>query len=411
MTLSSDSDPDSTESTDSVAHFGARIAKLRKIHGLTQEGLALRVNLSYSMIRKIERGERTASQSLIAAVARTLRVNVFDITEQPYGTRTANVAAEQSGVPFLRQALVEGDDPDPDTPLLALDDLRPLVSRLKELDRRGAHSEAVRDLPDLLKKLHLLRWQEGADSQSDVNELLAESYGYAVVALYRLGHLDLAHLADERARAAAAKGLDPVRAAVAEWHHALILLFDGAYSAGTRTLDRAESFVEEAPAGAASTAVRGAIQLRRAVLAARQADAGMANAALLDAGRFVEQGQDAANYYGTKFSGGNLAIHQVSVPVELADGVVAVTRASRIHIPDSIAPSRRGHYWIDLAQGWFLYGNRAKSLDALQQARRIAPQVTRYHPQVHETVHALAARDSRATSSLHEFAAWCGAKH
>jgi hypothetical protein len=47
-------------------------------------------------------------------------------------------------------------------------------------------------------------------------------------------------------------------------------------------------------------------------------------------------------------------------------------------------------------------------LDSLQQARRIAPQLTRYHPQVHETVHTLAIHDARSTGSLPRFAAWCG---
>lgn len=56
------------------------------------------------------------------------------------------------------------------------------------------------------------------------------------IALYRLGHLDLSHLADELARAAAVRGDDPIRTAVAEWNHSLILMFDGAFSAGVRSL-------------------------------------------------------------------------------------------------------------------------------------------------------------------------------
>jgi putative transposase len=37
-----------------------------------------------------------------------------------------------------------------------------------------------------------------------------------------------------------------------------------------------------------------------------------------------------------------------------------------------------------------------------------APQLTRYHPQVHETVHTMAIHDVRSTGSLPRFAAWCG---
>jgi hypothetical protein len=36
------------------------------------------------------------------------------------------------------------------------------------------------------------------------------------------------------------------------------------------------------------------------------------------------------------------------------------------------------------------------------------PQLTRYHPQVHETVHLFAETDRRATDSLAGFARWIG---
>lgn len=55
-----------------------------------------------------------------------------------------------------------------------------------------------------------------------------------------------------------------------------------------------------------------------------------------------------------------------------------------------------------------LHGDRRRALDALQKARRIAPQPTRFHPQVHETVRTLAASDVRSTRSLADFAGWCG---
>ena len=51
---------------------------------------------------------------------------------------------------------------------------------------------------------------------------------------------------------------------------------------------------------------------------------------------------------------------------------------------------------------------RRRALDSLQTARRVAPQLTRYHPQVHETVSVLATQDARTTRSLPHFAAWCG---
>lgn len=390
------------------SRVGLRIAELRKIHGFTQQALAARANVSYSLLRKVERAERPASPSFIAGIARALSVNVLDITEQPYGVRNARPASEQAGVPALRQALVEGADPELDTSLASLDDLRAAVAEIKEFDRRTKHAEVVRILPDVLRHLHRSVLDLPSDQRAGAHDVLAAAYSYAIVALYRLGHLDLSHLADERARATAARGNDPLRAAVTEWNHSLILMFDGAFSAGLRSIDRAETFVNLVPSTAASSAIRGALHLRAAIIAARATNSDLAAEHLGVARSLAVDGQDEINFYGTKFGAPNVAIHEVAVPVELADGTTAVTRAAHLRLPEHTAPSRIGHYWIDLARGWLLHGDRGRALDCLQVARRVAPQLTRYHPQVRETVHVLAAQDARSTRSLPHFAAWCG---
>ena len=393
------------QSAESPARIGTRIAELRKIHGVTQRALSVRAAVSYSLLRKVERGERTASHSFVAAVARAMSINITDLTEQPPHGRDPGPTAEQCGVPALRQALVEGADPELDTDPRTVEDLRADVARIKEWDRRTRHAEAVQALPDALRHLHHAARARPDDHQ--VHELLAATYSYAMIALYRLGHLDLCHLADERSRAAAARGQDAVRGSVAEWNHALVLLFDGSYTAGLRSLDRSLELLP-APETPATTAMRGAVHLRAAILAARTTDAELADEHLREARAMVADGQDEANHYGTKFGPTNVDIHSVAVPVELADGTTAVTRASAVRLPETTAPSRSGHYWIDLSRGWLLHGDRRRSLECLQHARRIAPQLTRYHPQVHETVQSLAASDARSTNSLSHFAAWCG---
>ena len=47
-------------------------------------------------------------------------------------------------------------------------------------------------------------------------------------------------------------------------------------------------------------------------------------------------------------------------------------------------------------------------VEYLAKARRTAPQQTRYHPQVHETVRALARADKRRTDTLANFVGWLG---
>ncbi len=308
------------------SRVGVRIAELRKIHGFTQQALAARANVSYSLLRKVERGERAASPSFIAAIARALGVSVLDITEQPYGVRDAHPTSEQAGVPALRQTLVEGDDPELDTSLRTLDDLRAAVAEIKEFNRRTKNAEAVRALPDVLRHLHRAVLDLPSNERPGAHDVLAAAYSYAFVSLYALGHLDLSHLADERARMAAARGDDPLRAAVAEWNHSLILMFDGAYPAGLRSIERAGAIVDLAQATPAVPAVRGALHLRAAIIAARATNSDLADDHLAAARSLAVSGQEEANFYGTKFGLPNVSIHEVSVPVELTDGTTASLR-------------------------------------------------------------------------------------
>ena len=188
----------------------------------------------------------------------------------------------------------------------------------------------------------------------------------------------------------------------------MILLFDGSYDASLRALDRASDLLDQAPLRPATHAVQGAIHLRAAVIAARMTNADLTEDHLLAAHALARPGQDDANHYGTKFGLPNVDIHRVAIPIEFGDATKAVSRAASIRLSDGLAPSRRGHYWIDLSRGWLLHGDRQRSLAALQTARHITPQLTRHHPQVHETIRVLAARDARSSNTLAQFAAWCG---
>ena len=51
---------------------GQRIAQYRKLRGFTQRGLAMRANVAYGTLTKVETGHALASPAVIAAVARAL---------------------------------------------------------------------------------------------------------------------------------------------------------------------------------------------------------------------------------------------------------------------------------------------------------------------------------------------------
>jgi len=69
--------------------------------------------------------------------------------------------------------------------------------------------------------------------------------------------------------------------------------------------------------------------------------------------------------------------------------------------------TRVGRYWIDVARAWLLHGDYTRALDALNNARHLTPEQTRYHPWVRETVHIITQAEHRDTDSLTDFARWC----
>lgn len=388
--------------------IGERVAELRKLRGMTQQKLAREANISKSLLHQVERSRKPASPSFTAAVARALKVRVIDLTEQPYDIGVTGPAGEQVAVPQLRQAIVEGDDPIIDTAPRGFDELRAAIDQVRELDRLSRPADMATELTDAIRHLHASTNNSRGAARAARMSLLSEAYCYAEVALYRLGHLDLAHLADERARNYAGSGDDPLQSAAADWHHGLVLMFDGNYESGLRTMDRGHATIAGTGHSPAARAIRGSLHLRAAVMHARLGDRDRAEDSLTEAQALAEPGQDAANWYAMKFGPTNVRIHQIAIPIEMLDGTTAVRRAQGFEPPADFAPSRVAHYWIDLAQGWLLHGDKPRALDSLYQARSVSPQLVRYHPQVRETVKSLATAETRAIGTLSHFAAWCG---
>ncbi|MGH3835688.1 MAG: helix-turn-helix domain-containing protein, partial [Pseudonocardiaceae bacterium] len=158
----------------------------------------------------------------------------------------------------------------------------------------------------------------------------------------------------------------------------------------------------------AAASVRGAMHLRSAIIAARQHDAVTSDAHLADARDLASRLPVHANLYDTAFCTPNVHIHSVATAVEMQDGTTAVTRDARNPLPPGTMRSRVAHHNIDLGRAWLLHGDHAKALEALNTARRIAPQQTRYHPMVAETVLTLARAERRRSDTLSSFAAWMG---
>ena len=104
----------------------------------------------------------------------------------------------------------------------------------------------------------------------------------------------------------------------------------------------------------------------------------------------------------------NTAIHEIAAQIELRQADAAAERARTLQLPPSMPRTRHGYYLIDAARAFIAVGDRDAALTALQQARTVAPQQTRYHPMAREAVRVLASHGRRVGEDIRALAAWMG---
>jgi len=390
------------------ARVGSRVAAARKVRGMTQAALSARMHVSTSLVSQVERGVVPASAAFVAAASRVLGVTVSELWDQP----PATFGTERQHVADLETAVIEGSDAVAiNGPIPGVEALAVMVDRVAMLQRRSRYQESSALLPELLRGLHRAAYAAAPGLASErAHELLSSAYSCALYCLHRLGSPVTGHAA-ERCSAAAGSAGDPLLAAFAEANRAVPLLYRGSFTVAERVVSRARASAESEADTAAALAVRGAMHLQSAIVAARCGDSGNSDAHLVEAADLARHVPDLgadSDYYDTGFSATNVEFHAVAAAVELGDGTKAVARGAELHIPETVMRSRRGHHHIDMASAWLLHGDREKALSELNTARKLTPQQTRYHPQVREIVGAIAATDRRQTDSLAGFARWVG---
>ncbi|MBB4685616.1 helix-turn-helix domain-containing protein [Amycolatopsis jiangsuensis] len=387
---------------DSVAD---RLKAARKLKGVTQLQLAQRANFSASLVKKVEQGSKPPSAAFVAGAARVLGIRVATL----YGTRTSEVldepSRESAGVAELRSALDAYDDPRPEGNPLTLDAITARLAVISEKAQALRNADMLAELPNLLHHLYVLVGQPGRAGEL-ARAALHDAYRMSATAAGQFRQADIAAIASERHIQLAPATGDPLRVAISAYHRSTRCLQHGDYRNGLRLLDRARQHVADGPD---DRAVAIQLDLRSAVLAARAGDTTEADGYLSEARAFSEEfAPPAAPYYNVDASSTNIVVHWCAAPVENYNGAEAVRRASTVTVVDPRRPERVGHHHIDMARAWMLHGDRGRTLDELNAARRVAPNVTRHHPSVAETVHALAMSERRTTDSLAGFAQWAG---
>jgi transcriptional regulator with XRE-family HTH domain/tetratricopeptide (TPR) repeat protein len=363
---------------------GQRVARLRKLRGLTQHGLAARAHVSRGLIAKVETGERVATPAFIAAVSTALNADPTEISGQPYRGDTTGKDRVHATIPEVRRALDTVDVP-PDLGMepRPVADLAREVERLRQCSLNARFLDVGTSLPAVLTELAI--HAHTTDSPKVWRHVNA-AQALAASMTRRLGYMDLATAAIRDAAASAARSDDPNLPALALLPRALMMMMYGSWLAGLTLVRNAAARVDEDTPQA--LAVQGALNLRSAILSARGTQTGTTtesqawdhHAAAVEAARQLPP--RAADFYALQFNPANVAIHGAAVAVEMGDYDEALRRDAQIapQMLASLPAERRAHHRIDMARAYVELGKRDKALSSLVDAEKAAPQMTRYHP-------------------------------
>ncbi|MGI8307738.1 helix-turn-helix domain-containing protein [Saccharopolyspora hattusasensis] len=352
--------------------IGQRIATARKLAGLTQFQLAEKANYSEAMVQAVEQGKKPASPRFIASAAKALSIEPELLTGQPYHFDDEKPL---EGLPELRALIAEGTEVivAPPAPLSELEADLAQISKWY-WDDKGAKSLAA--IPTFLRQVYgAAHAANSVHDRGRAYTLLSAGWAQAEQLSRRFGALTLSVPCLDRLDAVAQHADDPVYAAKATQKRARVLMYYGTFDSGRAA--RSAERLAELPDSEPILAARGSAHLCTAIVAARGGDRPTARAHLREARELGARVGHESPHYGTKFGPGNVTIHEVAVALEAGDPEQAARLGSSTRLPADVSSPRLAHHWQDVARAWLLSGDPARSLQALNMARKVAPQQTR----------------------------------
>lgn len=386
--------PQSTDINPGAESNGQRLARLRARHRWTQARLATETGYSVETVKKFEQGRRSLDRpAVVLAFARALDCHPTEITGAPYVPIQADRDGQDAvaSVAAVRRALLRHARParpsEAEAAAVDLPDLKQRVGEANQHRQAAALTKSGALLPALLRDLQVAAELTEGNDRRTVFGLLASAYECAMQYLYKLGHSSDATLATERVLWASQETGDPLRVLAAHWYDAGEFLTIGEHDEAGAIIDDAltELGAIRSPAPEA-VSLRGAFHLKASLNAARATDTTAAVLHLGKAEQAAEELGEDRNDWQMQFGPTNTALWSVSLPVEMGNGRDAVARAEKVKLPAGYSRERHSHFHIDRGRAHFYNGQRDMAVRAFLDAERLAPQATRAHAGVRETV-------------------------
>ncbi|MFF0297756.1 helix-turn-helix domain-containing protein [Kitasatospora sp. NPDC004614] len=388
-----------------ATHLGYRVAAARAAIGLTRRETYEASGVSVSMIRAVEGGTRTPSDTVLEALARALHTTPEYLADGP-GRTDSRV---HQAIPALQAAITTYDLPE-DGPVRPLRDLAAAVEEMTTARVNSQYSHVAERVPTLLEELFRAVDQADGAARRRAAHLLALAIRSADAAAYKYGYRDLSGRLIELMRWAVAIAEDPALTAVVAYVRTEVFFAANRLASGLRALQRAADRMPP-PTTVPLAAAAAALHMRAAVVAGRAGSADDARVHLAEAERLA-RGVPERLYDGTAVGPGSVRIHQPAVAVELADPAdlgLAVAEAGRWAPSRDLPAERRSHYYIDLGRAQIALGRPQHARESLLVARRIAPQHVREHGQVRTELATLVRLGRGRDDELLAMARWARA--
>ncbi|WP_067479862.1 helix-turn-helix domain-containing protein [Nocardia amamiensis] len=382
-----------------MGHVGQRIAAERKIAGLGQRQLALRASYSLSMVKAVEQGREVASPGFISAVAKALRITPEQLTGAPFDDgKPMSDAINELSVLLTEGRHARATEPGP------IEALTADLEAAQQLYRSDRTRQTIEALPALIRRIHGAIRETSGETQAYAYTLLTSAYVLAEWSARRTGHMMLALPALDLADMYAPLADDPHYGAFSVLARARVLTHYGESEVAGQLIDSAIGAADSSPSG---MVLAGYSHLAGAINEARKLNYRNA-AAHVDAAREIADQTGETDLYMTAFGPLNVEIHAHAIELEAGDPNKSAVEGSMLTYPTDAPPTRVAHHWHDNARAWLMSGKPERALAALNKARATAPQQTRLHPSVRETLYGIAAAERRRTDSLAGFASWIG---
>lgn len=371
--------------------LGERIGYYRVRRDMSQRALAEMVGRTENWLQKVETGRILLDRlSVIRALADVLDVGLADLLGEPSLLNWSADSGQQT-VTAIRAALTDYRQLVPfDTSntgnigdaAVDLDALDREILHLWDLYQRSRYGALAKRLPYAISEaIDATRSHISGTARARANRAYAYTHQVATLLLTKLGEADLGWLAASRGLDAARATEDPVVVGSLLRNAVHALSTDGEYQQATQLAAQASDYLAPEIGNQAAPdrlSVYGCLHLIAALAAAHTNNHDLAAEHLAEADRAATRLGGDANHVWSAFGPTNVAIHNVSVSVELDDISSALQLGPTLNTR-GLPVERRVRHLIEVARAFERARRLDDAIDSLIKAEKLAPEQVHHH--------------------------------